>query len=377
MEQTKIRLLIVHDILLCGGAERALLDLIRLLDKDIFEITLFVFRPGGEWEQQFRKTGVRILQPEIKTPKTLIGRLVASAFARIRYRFHPDTKENKITGFTKESFDLTVSFKNYLIAEDCHKLSPKAIGYIHGDVRTNTWFCNIQNELDILRKWDRIICVSETGKKSLEALADFGDKVRLAYNPIYAEEVLTQAKAPKPITVIAPYICAVGRLSAEKGMIRLLYLYQRLCDAGVRAKLVIVGDGPEKDAMQYILRGLRCRDSVILTGYDANPYPYMADSLLTVIPSYTEGLPVVAAESLCLGVPIVSAYPSIAETFDGEPCGLITENDDDSLYEGLYRMLTDEELYRTAKAAAERRGAYYRSDALIKAVEAIYQEVCS
>ena len=371
----KVRLWIWHDKLACGGVARALLDLIHLLDKDRFDVTLFVLRSGFVWEEKIAETGVRILRPKALRPKTIPGRAMAYFISFLKYRLHPGYDETALENHVHEKFDLVISFKNFLIPEQCKKLAPKAIAYVHQDISSNDEFKSTDKEIRALKGWDRIVCVSAKAKQAMESVTGSGDRVCLLYNPIDAQAVCALAKQPPKIPLPASYICSVTRLSPEKGIIRLLYIFQRLRDAGIQTDLVIVGDGPEMRTLQYILRGLCCRDHVVLAGYDENPYPYIAGSRLTVISSYTEGLPVVAAASLCLGVPVVSSYPSVSEIFADETCGLITENDDDSLYEGMLRMLTDQKLYQDAVTAAKRRGEYFKSDALIQKVEETYWNV--
>ena len=53
----KIKVVFVHYRLVCGGAEQALFDLIQLMDKERFDVTIFVQCPGGAWDQKFIDAG--------------------------------------------------------------------------------------------------------------------------------------------------------------------------------------------------------------------------------------------------------------------------------------------------------------------------------
>jgi glycosyltransferase involved in cell wall biosynthesis len=169
-----------------------------------------------------------------------------------------------------------------------------------------------------------------------------------------------------------PIICAVGRLSYEKGFERLVVIHKRLLEQGIQNRLVIVGDGPDRDYVRRTVNAMDAQDSVILAGYQANPYPYMKQSKLVVCPSFTEGLSIIAMEALCLGIPVVAAVPSVAEILGDEPCGLITENDNQSLLNGIKKMLTDEALYQTAKEAAKRRSAFFDGKRMVSEVEDMF-----
>ena len=83
----------------------------------------------------------------------------------------------------------------------------------------------------------------------------------------------------------------------------------------------------------------------------------------------------VSMESLCLGVPVVAAYPTVAELFDNTCCGLITENDDSSLEAGVRKMLADSQFYQQAKNGALERSRVFRAQVMIKEVEQIYDAV--
>jgi glycosyltransferase involved in cell wall biosynthesis len=84
---------------------------------------------------------------------------------------------------------------------------------------------------------------------------------------------------------------------------------------------MIVGDGPDREYLERLIRAMDLQNSVILAGYQSNPYPYMKKSRFLVISSYTEGLPVISMEALSLGVPVVATIPSIGEAFGEEICG--------------------------------------------------------
>ena len=172
-----------------------------------------------------------------------------------------------------------------------------------------------------------------------------------------------------------PLVCAVGRLSEEKGFERLIVIHKRLLDAGIRHNLVIVGDGPDRDFLRRLVDALEVQDSVILAGYQSNPYPYMKQSKFLVSSSFTEGLPVISMEALCLGIPIVSAVPSIGEVFGEEMCGIVTENDNRSLEAGIRRMLTDEVFYEQAKAGAVRRSSFFDGKRMVKEIEDMFLQL--
>ena len=103
----------------------------------------------------------------------------------------------------------------------------------------------------------------------------------------------------------------------------------------------------------------------------------MKNSRFLVNSSFTEGLPVIAMEALCLGVPIITPIPAVAEIFGQENCGLITENDNASLEAGIKRMLVDEEFYQQVKAGAIKRSSFFDGKRMVAEVEDMFVKLVS
>ena len=69
----KVKIAFVDYKLVCGGAEQALFDLINLLDKETFQVSVFVQDPGGSWEKKFWDTGIPLSMTTTAGERTGIG----------------------------------------------------------------------------------------------------------------------------------------------------------------------------------------------------------------------------------------------------------------------------------------------------------------
>ena len=121
-----------------------------------------------------------------------------------------------------------------------------------------------------------------------------------------------------------------------------------------------------------MIQELKLSDSVLLTGYDSNPYRYMKHSAFLVCSSYTEGLPVVFQEALTLGKPIVSTHPSALELFKDKTCGIICDTDDNSLKEALRKMLTDAPYRNQCEENAQAVGSEIQYAKMVNAIEEMF-----
>lgn len=100
------------------------------------------------------------------------------------------------------------------------------------------------------------------------------------------------------------FILHVGRLHKQKGQEDLIKAYNTIHHI-INQKLVLIGDGEEKENLVSIIEKYSLQDKVILHGSDQNPYKYMKKCTLFVFPSYFEGSPNTLLEAMNFNIPIV------------------------------------------------------------------------
>lgn len=374
----RIKIVFVHYELVCGGAEQALFDLLLLLDKEKFDVTLFVQKPGGPWDQKFRDAGINLIYDySCRKPTLNPLKKLGNAVKKLRtVQAYKNDGEGLLDVVLENGVDIVVSYSAWCYDRLTFAKGAKSVKFIHGDPGTNPVYREeAMTKQALLKDFSRIVCVSKAAWEHFQELSGMSRGVELHYNPIDSERVRQLAQEKVDLPQDEPLVCAVGRLSGEKGFERLIVIHKRLLEQGVRHKLVIVGDGPDRDGIRRVVDAVDAQDSVILAGYQLNPYPYMKQAKFLVSSSFTEGLPVISMEALSLGVPMVSAVPSIGEVFGDEMCGLVTENDNASLMEGIRRMLTDEALYAQAKAGAEKRSAFFDGKRMTRELEDMFLEM--
>jgi glycosyltransferase involved in cell wall biosynthesis len=135
------------------------------------------------------------------------------------------------------------------------------------------------------------------------------ERIRVIYNPVVTPELQAKTQAPLQHPWFAPgqppVLLAVGRLTQQKDFPTLIQAF-----AEVRrhqaARLLILGEGPDRPQLEGLIKTLNLEQDVALFGFVENPYAYMARAALFILSSRWEGLPTVLIEALFCGVPVVA-----------------------------------------------------------------------
>jgi glycosyltransferase involved in cell wall biosynthesis len=135
------------------------------------------------------------------------------------------------------------------------------------------------------------------------------ERVRVVYNPVITPDLLARAAEspdhPWFCPGQPPVILGVGRLTPQKDFPTLIRAF-----AEVRrrrpARLIILGEGPERPVLEALVKQLALADDVALPGFRENAMAFMAASALFVLSSAWEGLPTVLIEALAAGTQVVA-----------------------------------------------------------------------
>jgi N-acetylgalactosamine-N,N'-diacetylbacillosaminyl-diphospho-undecaprenol 4-alpha-N-acetylgalactosaminyltransferase len=149
-----------------------------------------------------------------------------------------------------------------------------------------------------------VIAVSEGVVDDLAA--NFGvarSRMSAIANPIDHQRIAELAAEQPSFTPVGPYIVAAGRLMPNKNFPLLLRAYAQ---ANPQERLVILGEGPERGALEALAGVLGIADRVDMPGFVANPFALVSRARLYAMPSNAEGFPNGLVEAMACGVPVVA-----------------------------------------------------------------------
>lgn len=157
---------------------------------------------------------------------------------------------------------------------------------------------------------DQIVAVSQGVAEDTARIARIPpERIRVIRNPVITPELQTLAAQPLTHPWLQPgappLILAAGRLQRQKDFPTLLRAFARLVET-LEARLLILGEGRGRAALERLIQTLGLGGRVELAGFQPNPYAFMARARLFVLSSAWEGSPNVLTEAMALGTPVVA-----------------------------------------------------------------------
>lgn len=365
-------LFLIHD-LGQGGAEKVLVNLVNNMDPTKFDITVVSLFGGGVNEQ--------FLKPHIKYhavfPKAIPGN---SHLMKLL------TPEQLHRVCVKECYDIEVSYlegPSARVISGCNDPSVKLITWIHSNFFSEKELCNSFRSFEEARacygKFNRIVCVSRFMKENFCSWMPNCRNVTVLYNTVESELIRERAKEEVSELKIHDRfrMCAVGSLKAVKGFDRLLNIAKKLKLNGYCFELIILGIGPLKNEFEEYVQSNGLSDTVRFLGYQTNPYKFVSKCDLFICSSYSEGFSTATTEALILGTPVCTTEVSGMKELLGEnnDYGIITDNNEESLLEGIKSLLDNRELLSHYRKQAFIRGQCFEKGNTVHAVEEMLLQV--
>lgn len=367
-----MRILFLTNNLSGGGAERVLVNLANCMAENGHDITLRVLTNTGDNRKNL-------------SDKVRYEFVFNKGFRGINF-LHLLPKKWIYEKVAHGSFDVIVVYLHGVLtkiisyAPKCQK----TVAYLHANMEKSPFIKSLGSKENIqkcFKNYDRIVSVSRDVQDSFIRVSGINDsRLVVKYNTfdvdkikmLASESIENKFKDKQGIS-----ICTVGKLEAVKGHKRLLSVMKRLIENKLLAQLTIVGDGPLKIELQEYIKDNNLKNYVSLVGFDTNPYKYVAKSDLFVCSSFSEGFSSVVAESLILGVPVVTTdCAGMCEMLgDNNEHGIVVDNDEDSLYQGIADMIENREKLEHYRKQAAERGRFFEPQQTVGAVEKMLEEI--
>ena len=354
--------------LMHGGAEKVLVNLVNNLNRNKYDITLqTIFDVGVNKQYLDKDIDYKYVFKKLFRGSTTIFKLFSPKFL---YKH-----------LIKDDYDIVISYlegPTARIISGC-PYDSKKISWIHIEMNDEKNFAvgfrNTEEAKKCYSKFDEIICVSNTVKQIFLKTSGLNESnVDVLYNTNETEQIIEKSKETIDDIVFdknTVNICSVGKITATKGYDRLARVHKKLIDEGLDHHIYILGIGEDEGKINKYIKENNLQDTYTLLGFRDNPYKYVAKCDLFVCSSLREGFSTAVTESLVVGTPVVSTLCSGAQELLGynNEYGLVVENSEEGIYEGIKKLLQDRELFAYYKEKATERGSFFSKEKTVKAVE--------
>ncbi|MFL6386210.1 MAG: glycosyltransferase family 4 protein [Terriglobales bacterium] len=238
----------------------------------------------------------------------------------------------------------------------------------------------IYNHLDrmALKRFQGLAAVSDLVAQRLLDSGVAAKKIRTIANGIDVERFERALPSPALDFEGNKVVGMVARLDLQKGFEYLLRAAHALCGGFPALKVVIVGEGPDRQAIESMIQRFGLQSNVILAGQHSDMPGIYAAMDIFVLPSLNEGLPMTILEAMAASRPVIAtrvgAISSVIK--DGETGLLVDPGDINGLRDALARLLTDSDLCRRIGSAGhDWVSRNYTSEVMALKYRAMYDEV--
>lgn len=355
-----------------GGAEKVLVNLVNNMDRSKYDITVkTIFDVGVNRDK---------LLPHIKREYCIKRQFRGNT--RFFTLFQPEFLFKR---FIKEHYDIIVSYLDgsaARIVSGCGDKNTKIVSWIHCVMDTKesaaVSFRSYDEAKKCYSRFDQTVCVSKMSMECFCRILDFEKPVTVLYNTNDSTEIIKKSKERiDDVSFDKEYlnICSIGKITPVKGYDRLAKIHYRLVRDGIKNRVYIIGDGSERQRIQSYIEKNDLQESFFFLGFKENPYKYLSRCDLFVCSSLSEGFSTAVTEALVIGVPVITTLCSGMTEMLGEhnEYGIVTENSEEALYEGIKKMLTIPGILEDYAERAKRRGKKFSTEKTVRAVEEMFE----
>ena len=283
-----------------GGAERVMLDLASGLSDRGIRVDLVLVKAEGHY-LDLVPDGVRLI--DLNSHRT-----AASLLKLVRY-VQQERPTALLSTLTQAS---VIALVAKLLLGGRLRVVTRIANTFSEELATGTF--KHRQALRLLKALfpvaDGVVAVSQGVADDLQAVTPgISRKVATIYNPVVRSRIVEQAQTPSEHPWFgyntAPVVLSVGRLATAKDHATLLRAFA-LVLLTRRARLVILGDGPERESLMKLAERLKVSEHVDLPGFKVNPFAYMSKARVFALSSRYEGFPNVLVQAMACGTPVVS-----------------------------------------------------------------------
>lgn len=370
------RLLIIDGPLHGGGAERVLIDILRNIDYERYEVELAVICRGGALMDEVPKeVNVIELWPGYTLGYKLALRM--SLWLKNNFLFSRKMNGSKL----RRDYDLEISFLEGMPTKlgALRTAGAKKAAWVHVDLDRYRYEASQFYPGEEARAYDTMDYVVNVSKDCEDAFRrrfpNCKSSLRTIYNPIDRKKIAELAAEKTTEGKCCMTVAMLGRVTAQKNPQRFIDVASLSKEANLNIVFKWIGDGPLRSEMEDLCRAKGLENIVTFTGFQKNPFPMLSRADILMVTSDFEGFCLAIPEAMCLGVPVIStrtAGPS--EIIGDNEYGVLTDFSAEAMFEALKRLYDNPALRKAITDKALSRPDEYSVEKTVKGLYSLLDE---
>lgn len=365
----KKRILFIMNNLNCGGAENALISLLKVFDYHNYEVHLLLLKKEGVLFKKIPKEVQLLPAPseiaffDMSFKKAILRSLVIFRWdiiiARMIYLFYaknepiPTIKDQKLWRAMRiclpklpEKYDVAISYLENI--PNCYNvdkvISEKKIAFIRNDYEK----LGMDPKLD--RPYFKKLTALLTVSKSCEAIlqqyfSDLPIYIGTMHSVFSLETIKILSEEPIQEDFSGHTIVSIGRLDYQKGFDLAIAACSLLVKKGLVFKWYVLGEGNLREELQNQIDSLGLKDNFFLIGQKENPYPYLQKATIYAQTSRFEGKSRATEEAKILNKIILATnFPTVKDQLTHLENGYIVELNEKAIADGIKKLIQDKEI---------------------------------
>nr|WP_125151904.1 glycosyltransferase [Bergeyella zoohelcum] len=380
-QNKKIKVLFHIRSLEMGGVPRVVLDLLRNLPKDKFDLALMLNLYQGELVSEIPKDIKLIVVEkgrEQMSKNPLIQKLQLG-FRRLRLEIYNKFPALLYALKVKENYDIEVSpgYAEFEMVLNSPNKKSKKIGWFHTDVSYDKDQNRVLKRIELMKRFDWMIFGAIQTRQVIEDLYGVTyPKSSVIYNVIKLSEARDKSEAFPVEYRVHPVFSSMGRLHSRKGYHTLAKVHKRLLDEGLKHSIAVIGGGNEMENLKKQSQELGIEKTFLLLDSQKNPWPYIKASDYFILSSQSESYPLTIGEVMGLHKPIISTnVGGIPEMIEDNVDGVLVNYDEEEILQAMKRFLTDSDFVEKIKLGTQNADKKFDENKIYQQVTEVFEKV--
>lgn len=371
-----------------GGTNKSLSNIISFT-KDEFDISILALSHLGPYKNLF-KNEVKVIEKnpslgllfddfgpmDLKkdTIKQTVTKLSKKIYRKVYKTLIREKDREKIMNQVAQSvenmnFDTIIAMQEGAATNFASRIQGKKIAWVRSDY--DEYYKIIKSdESDIYKKFHAIICVSDYTRKTfvnrypqfeyicygIHNMIDYKKIIEMSCDNVTLHNLFDN----RNFTIVS-----IGRLSKVKQFNLIPSIAKELKEKRINFSWYIIGSGEEKSEICRLIEKHNVKNEVVLLGEISNPYPYIKQSDLVVVTSFSEACPNVLNESKILHVPVITTnFGSAKEFIDNGVNGVITV--EENIVNDITKIIENKNYYKEIESNL--KSFIYSNDKIVEKI---------